>query len=114
MARWLQRRMVFLIGTTEEEIKQQLDRSQDEIEKFDEWIRDNGGTLEYGLSNKDGPIQLEDLEGAVVDDWEVGLPPKQKSPRQSSGQVPEEANLRTVDLLRILDQNDDLENLNNE
>ena len=72
--------MVFLVGTTEEEIKSEyLEKSEDEIEKFDGWIRRNGGTIEYGMAvTENTPVRLEDLEGPVEDDWAIGLdrPPR--------------------------------------
>ena len=104
LARWLQQRMVFLIGTTESEIKAAyLQRPQEEINVFDKWIKKNGGTLEYGLSNDSDLFCLEELEGPVDDDWEVGLPTAQPA-NQSQAQ-----SQTTSELLDMLQQNDDID-----
>ena len=67
--------MVFMIGTTEEQIKaKHLNYSEQELDKFDGWVRKNGGTIECGLPiNDESPLCLEDLQGPVEENWEYGV-----------------------------------------
>ena len=104
LARWLQRRMVFLIGTTDKEIKDAYNNeSEEKLARFDGWVRENGGTIEYGMSiNPNTPICLEELDGPIEDDWEVGCLPT--TPLNDEEEAVRDFNT----LLDTMQDNDDL------
>ena len=88
MARWIQRRMVFMLGYDLETMRAEMDaRTPEEEEKFKTWVRDNGGTIEFGQlvrHNKTANDESKDEEDEDEDededgvkeyefDWDVGV-----------------------------------------
>ena len=74
IARWLQRRMVFMTGTTDEQIRESYaTRGSDEVEVFDVWVKENGGTIQYGKPiNEVSKLGPQSEHGLLENDWDVG------------------------------------------
>ena len=71
MARWLQRRMVFMLDHTKESIEQGIEEFDEAKQKeLAEWVQKHGGTVEYGVSNELDFDANED--GEFLMDWEMG------------------------------------------
>ena len=94
MARWLQRRMVFMLEHDEHTINQGLNSFvnsfDEEQEKWLEtWVARNGGTIEFGKPITDNAAEnvddSDDDSGVVKEyimDWEIG-PSSKDMPSES-------------------------------
>ena len=62
-----------MTGTTDEQIKESYaNRSTDEVEKFDEWVKENGGTIQYGkLINEVSKLGPLSEHGLMEHDWDI-------------------------------------------
>ena len=74
MARWLQRRLVFMQGHTAQSIQTGLDLFDDKEEEWlRTWVKSNGGTVEYGqFTNDESDDVDEETKKEVLFDWEFG------------------------------------------
>ena len=74
MARWLQRRLIFMSGYSEKEILERHNNiSEEEKEAAKNWVRDNGGTIEFGqlIQSEEESDSVNEC-GEYVFNWEVG------------------------------------------
>ena len=74
MARWLQRRMIFMAGYEESEIQEFLKNlSEDDEKETKNWVRENGGTIEYGQLIQGEGEDTEIGEGEEdLFNWHIG------------------------------------------
>ena len=74
MARWLQRRMVFMLGHTPKSIDVGLELFDEKQEEWlQTWVKKNGGTVEFGQFTSDEHGDIDDAtKKEVIFDWEVG------------------------------------------
>ena len=77
MARWLQRRLVFMLGIPETEILEdnKANGQSDTGDKVDDWVLKNGGTIEFGQPIGVTVRNQDDVEhdAELVFDFTVGL-----------------------------------------
>ena len=73
MARWLQRRMVFMLNHTENSIDKGLRDYDDEQEEWlKTWVSRNGGTIEFGQKIGTGDTSNETNGSELLLDWQLG------------------------------------------
>ena len=76
--------MVFMLGYDLETMRAEMDaRTPEEEEKFKTWVRDNGGTIEFGqivrhnkTANDESKDEEDEDEDGVKEyefDWDVGV-----------------------------------------
>ena len=77
MARWVQRRTVFMAGYSEKEIWDKCNNVTDEeMEKARTWVKDNGGTIEFGKMIDSTAEDANIGEGEEdLSNWEEGVGP---------------------------------------
>ena len=86
MARWIQRRMVFILGYDLETMRAEVNaRTPAEEAKFKTWVKDNGGTIEFGQLNRSRTTDQANDDSKEEDDeddneikeyqfdWDVGV-----------------------------------------
>ena len=75
VAKWLQRRLVFLMGHSIESIKEHLSsRTAEDKGKDRQWVKNSGGSIEFGqLIRSDSESSSDsDASTRVEDDWDIG------------------------------------------
>ena len=90
MARWIQRRMVFLLGISEEEIEESVANDKEKATTGPSWVQKYGGTIEFGQPVGLAVRDEDDVENnpEFEFDWEVAMDTRIK-PMTSEG-LPED------------------------